>query len=67
MIGFSFAAAFLAAGDCAGREGKAVTCNISGGREPDPILERVLHAMGDGLPQRPQPKRLPDHESVQGD
>ena len=44
--------ALLAAGDCAWRKGKAVTCDTSGGREPDPILERVLHAMGDGLPQR---------------
>src|SRR5262249_12798593 len=57
----------LAAGDCAGWKRKAVTCNISGCCEPDPILQRVLYAIRDGLPQRPQPKRLPNHESVQRD
>jgi hypothetical protein len=35
-------------------------------REPNSVLELMLYAMLDRLPERPQPKRLPDNEPVKG-
>jgi len=35
-------------------------------REPNSVPVLMLYAMLDRLPERPQPKRLPDNETVKG-
>src|ERR1700754_1834480 len=53
-------------GNNPGFEGKAKRSNVMSAREPDSVLELMLYAMLDRLPERPQPKRLPDNETVKG-
>jgi hypothetical protein len=47
-------------------ERKTVFRNVSGARVPHPIFPFMFDAVLDGLAQRPQPERLANDETMQG-